>query len=477
MKDVGMKQLNLEKELYVHYHKQNFIKYREKLKTSIEDLVGEINSIYNQDTQYFKHQLEMLKKVNTKDNKTLMDIIGLINDINNGAMNKTVESKIMRDLPIKIKQGLSETFAISKQIKNASIQQQINMLDKYLSNINLIIDEIQKNDEDYITYLLNEYKGQKNAINNINLLFKNGNQLNLLAINKTALTSYQSLKTRVELLEKERDALKAGVAKGKILYKDKMIDYSSFIYATHFLFTNILGGIGEGVGASVALRGLVDFIKTINIPNVKVTMEGVGTSKIDRRSTSKSDYTININSQTGEINLSFGISAKAQFSKNNKKIKTTFETSKVKKFLANINKEIQYLFYNSIYHNTKDSLSVYVRRYIAARTMRNSVAGVDQGENVLFVQYLDRIIGIDELFDNFLKADINKKPTISLKETGKIRTSSDFVEKRGSKLSNLLKQEGYSDLNQEDKNIVAYVRSRQVIAKINDLSAQINWEH
>jgi hypothetical protein len=148
MKDVGMKQLNLEKELYIHYHKQNFIQYRGKLKTSIEDLAGEINSIYNQDTQYFKHQLEMLKKVNTKDNKTLMDIIGLINDINNGAMNKTVESRIMRDLPIKIKQGLSETFVISKQIKNASIQQQINMLDKYLSNINLIIDEIQKNDED-----------------------------------------------------------------------------------------------------------------------------------------------------------------------------------------------------------------------------------------------------------------------------------------------------------------------------------------
>ena len=477
MKDVGMKQLNLEKELYIHYHKQNFIQYREKLKTSIEDLAGEINSIYNQDTQYFKHQLEMLKKVNTKDNKTLMDIIGLINDINNGAMNKTVESRIMRDLPIKIKQGLSETFVISKQIKNASIQQQINMLDKYLSNINLIIDEIQKNDEDYITYLLNEYKGQKNAINNINLLFKNGNQLNLLAINKTALTSYQSLKTRVELLEKERDALKAGVAKGKILYKDKMIDYSSFIYATHFLFTNILGGIGEGVGASVALRGLADFIKTINIPNVKVTMEGVGTSKIDGKSTSKSDYTININSQTGEINLSFGISAKAQFSKNNKNIKTTFETSKVKKFLANINKEIQYLFYNSIYHNTKDSLSVYARRYIAARTMRNSVAGANQGENVLFIQYLDKIIGIDELFDSFLKADINKKPTISLKEVGKIRTSSDFVEKRSSKLSNLLKQEGYNDLNQEDKNIIAYVRSRQVITKINDLSAQINWEH
>jgi hypothetical protein len=214
----------------------------------------------------------------------------------------------------------------------------------------------------------------------------------------------------------------------------------------------------------------------INIPGVEIKMEGTGTSKIEGGSTSKADYVIKVNSTTGQIDLSFGISAKAQFMKSNKKIKTTFETTKIYKILMVNNQQVKYLFYNSLYHNMNDDWTAAVRRYLVSKNMRNAVSGSGQGENVLFLQYLDNIIGLDELFQIFARSAFNQLPTLSIEGAKGVRTASDYVTRKGQKLKSVMEKNNI-DLNPNDKNIVAYVRSRQAIMKMNDLKAQIQWSH
>ena len=477
--DIEMKELNIENELYVHFHKSNFIQYRKNLTATPEILTAEIYAKYGEDARYFQNKMKALTAITNKDGQNIANIIGLMNDINNGAMNATIESKVAQDLPIMLKNALNATYATSSSLSKVegNIQKQIAILDKYLKLINSVIEEIQKNDELYIDFILNKYKNDDKALKNIQTLFKNDNQLSLLAINQTALTSYQSLKTKINQLEQESKALKAGTATGKTQNKKgEMITYTSFIYPMHFLFTNILGGIGEGVGAAVALKYLNDFMKSIQIPDMQITMEGTGTTKIKGGTTSKADYNISINSETGNINLSFGISAKAQFTNNHKKITTTFETTKLYKILMISNQQVKYLFYNMLYHNTNDDWTAVVRRYLAAKNMRNAVSGANQGENVLFLQYLDTIIGLDELFTSFSQLSMNQLPTLSIEGAKGVRTASDYVTRRGQKLKSVMEKNNM-DLNPEDKYIVAYVRSRQAIMKLNDLQTQIQWAH
>lgn len=477
--ELTMKEIDIENELYVHYHKSNFLQYRKNLQMTPEILTAETYAQYGEDARYFQKQMSALKRITNEDGRNIADVMGLINDINNGAMNATIENKISQDLPLSIREGLSATYQTSAAMKrsNSNVEQQIAILDKYLKSIHGIIDEIKKNDEMYMNFILDKYTNDTKATDNIKTLFKNNDGLSLLAINKTALTSYESLKNKIAQLEMEKQKLQAGTATGKILNKDgKMISYSSFIYPMHFLFTNILGGLGEGVGASVALKYLNDFVKDIKIPDVTISLEGTGTAKIEGGSTSKADYTIKINSTTGQIDLSFGISAKAQFMKNHKKIKTTFETTKVYKILMENNQQVKYLFYNSLYHNTNDEWATAVRRYLVAKNMRNAVAGSSQGENVLFLQYLDSIIGLDDLFQIFASSAFNQLPTLSIEGAKGVRTASDYVTRKGQKLKSVMEKNNI-DLNPNDKNIVAYVRSRQAIMKMNDLKAQIQWSH
>ena len=476
--ELTMKEIDIENELYVHYHKSNFLQYRKNLQMTPEILTAETYAQYGEDARFFQKKMGALQKITNKDGQNLVNIMGLMNDINNGAMNATIENKISQELPLLIKEGLSETYRTSAAMKNSSnVKQQIAILDKYLKVIHEVLDEIKKNDEMYMNFILDKYTNDSKTLDNIKSLFQENGGLSLLAINKTALTSYESLKNKVKQLEDERQALQSGTATGRIQNKDgKMITYSSFIYPIHFLFTNILGGLGEGVGASVALKYLNEFMNDINIPDVEIKMEGTGTSKIEGGSTSKADYVIKVNSTTGQIDLSFGISAKAQFMKSNKKIKTTFETTKIYKILMVNNQQVKYLFYNSLYHNMNDDWTSAVRRYLVSKNMRNAVSGSGQGENVLFLQYLDSIIGLDELFQIFAHSAFNQLPTLSIEGAKGVRTASDYVTRKGQKLKSVMEKNNI-DLNPNDKNIVAYVRSRQAIMKMNDLKAQIQWSH
>lgn len=89
------------------------------------------------------------------------------------------------------------------------------------------------------------------------------------------------------------------------------------------------------------------------------------------------------------------------------------------------------------------------------------------------------MISLDDFFEELANNASSGTgiPTIRLLNTGIIKNSSDYVKGHGKKLKNLTSNEYKKDLNEKDKNILAFVRSREVINKINNLKAQLRYEH
>ena len=119
----------------------------------------------------------------------------------------------------------------------------------------------------------------------------------------------------------------------------------------------------------------------------------------------------------------------------------------------------------------------YLRRKYAAMALLGAITGSNQGENVLFLQYLDSLVKLDEFFESLAGASKNQLPALSVIGANKIKTSNDFITRRGDKLNELLKTEGYTDLTPESKSLVAWVRSRQTFKTLNELVTQIQYVH
>lgn len=402
-----------------------------------------------------------IENITNKDGKSLVEALGVINDLNGGSGILTeIEQKIANDISELIRQGIGESTSTSYALKQAATaQQQVSILDNYIKYIHEVINAFNQGNDDYMQYILNLYQGDKKTVANINSLFSIGDKLNLLAINKTALTSFETLKERVAQLEAASSSLKAGSKPARVQYKNKTVSYDSLIYPMHYLFSNILGGLGEGLGASFAIKSLNEFLQTLENENMTVNVEGTGTEKAVGGSTKKADYTIAVDNENGTISLSFGISAKAQAINKGRKVTTTFETTKLKSFFEKYiqaNNFEKYVFYNNLYHGLTSTIEMqYLRRKYAAMALLDAISGANQGENVLFLQYLDGLIRLDEFFELLAGAPQNQLPAISVIGANKIRTSNDFITRRGDKLNSLLKTEGYTDLTPESKSLVA----------------------
>ena len=371
-----------------------------------------------------------------------------------------MEKQIATEVTELIRKGIGESTSTSYALKQAATaQQQIAVLDNYIKYIHDVINTFEKGNEDYMKYILEQYQGDSKALANINSLFSTGNKLNLLAINKTALTSFDTLKERVGQLESASGSLKSGRKPARVQYKNKTVSYDSLIYPMHYLFSNILGGLGEGLGASFAIKSLNEFLQTLENEDMTVNVEGTGTEKIEGGSTKKADYTISVDNENGSITLSFGISAKAQAINKGKKVTTTFETTKLKTFFdkyIQANNFEKYIFYNNLYHGLTSTAEMqYLRRKYAAMALLDAITGANQGENVLFLQYLDSLVRLDEFFELLASSPQNQLPSLSIVGANKVRAGNDFITRRGDKLNALLKDPDYRDLTPNSKSIVA----------------------
>lgn len=424
-----------------------------------------------------------IENISNKDGKSLVEALGVINDLNGGSdILNEVEKQIATEVTELIRKGIGESTSTSYALKQAATaQQQIVVLDNYIKYIHDVINAFEKGNEDYMKYILEQYQGDSKALANINSLFSTGNKLNLLAINKTALTSFDTLKERVGQLESASSSLKSGRKPARVQYKNKTVSYDSLIYPMHYLFSNILGGLGEGLGASFAIKSLNEFLQTLENENMTVNIEGTGTEKVESGSTKKADYTISVDNENGSITLSFGISAKAQAINKGRKVTTTFETTKLKTFFdkyIQANNFEKYIFYNNLYHGLTSTAEMqYLRRKYAAMALLDAITGANQGENVLFLQYLDSLVRLDEFFELLASSPQNQLPSLSIVGANKVQASNDFVTRRGDKLNALLKDPDYRDLTPNSKSIVAWVRSRQAFKALNELATQIQYTH
>lgn len=424
-----------------------------------------------------------IENISNKDGKSLVEALGVINDLNGGSdILNEVEKQIATEVTELIRKGIGESTSTSYALKQAATaQQQIAVLDNYIKYIHDVINAFEKSNEDYMKYILDQYQGDAKALANINSLFSTGNKLNLLVINKTALTSFDTLKERVGQLESASGSLKSGRKPARVQYKNKTVSYDSLIYPMHYLFSNILGGLGEGLGASFAIKSLNEFLQTLEDENMTVNIEGTGTEKAEGGSTKKADYTISVDNENGSITLSFGISAKAQAINKGRKVTTTFETTKLKTFFdkyIQANNFEKYIFYNNLYHGLTSTVEMqYLRRKYAAMALLDAITGANQGENVLFLQYLDSLVRLDEFFELLASSPQNQLPSLSIIGANKVQASNDFVTRRGDKLNTLLKDPDYRDLTPNSKSIVAWVRSRQAFKTLNELTTQIQYTH
>ena len=479
--ELAKKDINLAQEVYIHYRKQNYLDYRNKY-LDVTNIINwnEIAEIYNTDANILKARMGQLLNITNKDGETVASALGILKDLNSNEMLSQIEREMITTVPNLVRQGITQTQQLGASLnKMSDVNKQIAALDNYIKYIREVINVFNKNNNDYLNYVLSKYQGDTNIKTNINSLFKTANGLNLLAINKTALTAFNSLNDRVTQLEKIKNSLQGGNASGAVEYKGKRISYSSYIYPMHYLFSDILGGIGEAVGATFALSEVNKFLKNLENENIKVDLEGTGTQQING-TTKKADYEININSEDGTILLSFGISAKAQSLNTSKKITTTFQTSKLSAFIEALNSVEKYLFYNNLYHNTdngRGGVNYFLRRKIAANNFLNAVTG-GVAENVLFIQYLDDLIRVDEFFESLAgAAPSGNVPGLSIIGARTARTQ-DYINRRGAKLNALISSDSdFRDLTPQDKNVLAYVRSRQVIKNFNNLTTQIQYEH
>ena len=479
--ELAKKDINLAQEVYIHYRKQNYLDYRNKY-IDVTNIINwnEIAEIYNTDANILKARMGQLLNITNKDGETIASALGILKDLSSNEMLSQIEREMITTVPNLVRQGIVQTQQLGASLnKMSDVNKQIAALDNYIKYIREIINVFNKNNNDYLNYVLSKYQGDTNIKTNIDSLFKTANGLNLLAINKTALTAFNSLNDRVTQLEKIKNSLQGGNASGVVEYKGKRISYSSYIYPMHYLFSDILGGIGEAVGATFALSEVNKFLKSLENENIKVDLEGTGTQQING-TTKKADYEININSEDGAISLSFGISAKAQSLNTSKKITTTFQTSKLSAFIEALNSVEKYLFYNNLYHNTdngRGGVNYFLRRKIAANNFLNAVTG-GAAENVLFIQYLDDLIRVDEFFEQLAAAaPSGNVPGLSISGVRTVK-SQDYINRRGSKLNALISSNSdFQDLTPQDKNVLAYVRSRQVIKTFNNLQTQIQYEH
>ena len=414
--------------------------------------------------------------------KDLVEALGLMYDAQG-------ESAVYSAMEHAVTDGLRK--AVQSKTPNLSkvteATEKLQILDNYIANIHKIIDTYNQGNKDLFDYILKNDKTNQSGM--VKQIFSSGDgNLNLLNINSSAATAFKTLCKQIEILEQASKNLHTDSLAESFTYNNQVYYYNSLIFPSKQLFIDILGGIGEGLGAAKAFEAIKDFLLSSKEKNVTITIKGTGTEKASEgfKGTKKADYEIIIDDKEKKIYLSFGISAKAQSLKRGKPVKTTFETTTlenlfIKYQIANTIEE--YLFYNNLYHGRSGIVEMqYLRRKMAALAIANgAVTGSHQGENVLFIQYLDSLISVDKFFEELSmlasSENLSAMPSISIIGVGAVKKNNDFISGRGSKLRALLQEDDYQDLNPDDKNIVAWARSRQVLKTLRRLRTAVSYRH
>ena len=427
----------------------------------LEKYASEIKAMYTRMAMDAKNRLEGRVSASESFDK----LISLISSVEDDSINKFLNGE---DLLQKINEVRTDTYAALSSISKA--EGELEKISTLLSGINGIINEIGNIDKRLLDFYASSAPERQASLNT---LFQNGNNISILNINPAALTSLETLKNRAQVLEKMVTTGNLGMTTNfkKSDGTIKTYSVSGAIYGVIQLITNILGGYGEAVAGLIADNKLNEMLVDIAKDNPNITLSdasvsGTGASKINDK-VSKSDITISYNENGVSINV--GISAKAQKFSGGKK--TTFQTSKLEVYLQSINKKLQYVFLNSLYHNrTTSNDYIIANRYIAAKNFDNAVTGINFAgdQQVYFLFYLNKVYTVADFYNSIAQNANNIKALPFLSVQGKQKALSDFVGK------NPVERE---DLTPRQKSLLAWQRSRQVRNVMMSLQTQIQYKH
>lgn len=495
---------------YIHYTR-DFYNTAFKSKMAEKYNSTEIQKAYIENADYIKNRylnsrkylddIEGNKKYK-EEMQMILDLYASANDPN--ALQSELSSSIakMSDDIVKRIKGVTG-LAVGSRQSDAAVIKDIKALDKYISSMNSVLDEMIKYDKKAIGLAAESSGKTRQTIRRRAGLVNNRGALYIMSANKTGQTSLQNLARKIEALEQASAQFKAGktsdIGNTVVKYEDastgkmRTRKVSDLFGGIPTQLTNIQGGIGEMMAYVIAeegvKNGILDALKNGD-PDVTIEMDAGAASDVVEnqllglKATSVSDTKIVIkgNAKSGyDASVSLGISSKAQFTKGSKEegksSSTSFGTTTVKGLLARAqlwDHETQYMFLNMLAPHKqgtnpdpatksadlfKESLGM--RRYIAAKAMRHMLGGLegDKGDTVYFLKYQDAMFPVDDYFREL--ADI---------ANGDIKGNLPYagVSNRGA-----AKNEWLAPSNGESPEDAGYRRSIKVRSQLLNLTATV----
>lgn len=507
-----MNSINVKDEAYFHFLRENYLNAL-KQDSSLTPNIG-INDVAN---IYKKHYNRAVNRFN-EIQKILLDeegnkIIDLANFVTNNDLTSTIDNALGTNFQqLNLGQRIKNTITnntidqsiwekgenIQEALNNGDVQEALNQLNNFLTEFNGIINDIILIDKTIIDYCNNN----KNAISqSLIQTFGNGdkNSIQLFNVNKSQLTSFNTLKKRIAVLQRIANSGKIS-ANTKVTFSTNGGKESKTVFIAealgHFtqLVLNLLAGLGESYTALYAIseiKNLIgDFIGDLKTnKQITVDVKGVGEKTKIQGKLTKSDIEVNINNNTAIA--SFGISAKGQFkTSSGKKTVTVFQTGNMGNYLNSALIDHIYRYYyvnNTVFNLTASQKAMITNRYIAACNFDKAVNG--EIKNVLFLSYLNKIITIDSFYDYIYKLalkNIKSAPSINIKSIKQSTTLSSVkmqkwldapnAKKAWNQDMNTSKGEGYIDTSPTEKNnYYALQRSKMLYESFCKLNAQIRF--
>lgn len=487
MASVGTKENNINTAgESIIFKKDSFLLYKNHRQSM--NLETGIKNQYRSYQKKAAHKLKPLKSIpNKAKQQNLADAIGVVYNFE-GDMKENF-NMIAKTVPDTIKTALNQVRGFSKMadnfLKSKDNAALLKQLEECLKALKACQQAYQEANKNLMDYLIDKEAPAAQ-------LFEEG-KYDLLTINPSAVTSMTSLLQTIADLDKivESGTVRMGRGFKYVEYtnsknKKKRVKYTAYVARLQYILNNILGGIGEGLGAISTINAVDSFLKTLpkqlTSENTTVKVVGTGTGSVTnsqgKRRTKKADYEIVITyGPDGKAECKFGVSAKGQYwlSKNKQTktgtVKTTFQTSVLevfiqkaesKKMLSAIEKNI---FYNNLHYNLQGSSKeqYWLNRKIASAHFYDAVTGNDFKENVLFISFLDTTITIEDLFKDILRT--RKYPAISLPQIGEARTGA------------IGKAVTEQDIIIDGQRYCMYKESKEIINSYNKIKAQITYEH
>lgn len=459
---------------YIHFQKENFLKTREAINKvpdagSLSKKIEKQYLFIAKEAQARQLELQSLTPVANDLLSLFATAQNMDTLLSNSGFGEEVEQKVgldveLRDMSVELARFSSQTKQINGQIEALSTL--LNNMDGILSHLDQVNGEL-------IEYCANLNKQQES----VNASFLQDGQLHILNINPTAVSSLKSLQGRLNALRSVA-AIGSGRFPKEVSYinsKGERATTSVFglVYSLRQLIINILGGYGEALSTVYAMTKAEEMLEQAFGKNPNIVIGGTGTKKLSNGQTAKSD--VQLNYSEDNVNLTIGISAKAQLLKSNKTTITTFQTSKLAVFLRGIEKNLEYNFLNNLYHGrTSANEQILLNRYIAAMNFDNAVTGWNLGDKVMFLSYLDRVISISDFYNMVIKAgqnSVTNYPSLSIPGV-KTVTKSDFVgDIDATKVDEII------DNTPAAKAQLAWDRSDAIRKALLGINSQIQFKH